>query len=111
MKKIITFLFMAFLTKASIAQNYNPAVWAAIVSPAPMVTGFGSCTFSTGNLGNNALAGFAAQPMRLTITLSRGVPNNPDPIAAISGTMKALFNWTYNSTTLTFTGNVPPAVP
>src|SRR5438093_924152 len=104
MKKIITILLLAIISNAIMGQNYNPFVAAGIVSPAPMITGFGICSFNTGNSGNDPLSSFGPQPMRLKITLSLGVPNNMNPLLAITGTFASKFNWTYDALIKEYTG-------
>jgi len=102
MKKFIAILLIAFTANAGIAQNYNPAVWAGIVSPAPMPLGVGQVQFNTGNLGNDPMSNLA-QPMRLVITLSNGEPN-PNPIAALGGTLVGKFNWVYDPAIRSYLG-------
>jgi len=110
MKKIIATLLLAFIAKAGIAQNYNPAVNSGTISPAPLVTGIGSVQFNVGNTGNDPLNNLA-QPMVLVITLSYGVPNNPDPIAAITGTYANRFTWLYDVATKSYQGTQNQAIP
>lgn len=110
MKKTLVTLLLAFIVKASLAQNYNPAVNSGVITPAPLVTGIGSCQFNVGNTGNDALNNLA-QPMVLIVTLSYGVPNNPDPIAAITGTYANRFNWLYDVATKTYQGTQNQVIP
>jgi hypothetical protein len=109
MKKLIAILLIALSAKSGIAQNYNPAVWAGIVSPAPMLQGLGQVQFNVGNLGNDAM-GNLAQPMLLVITLSNGEPN-PNPMAALSGTLVNKFTWLYDPLIRSYLGtqNAPLA--
>ncbi len=108
MKKIILSLFTALIFKASMGQNYNPAVWAPSINPAPIVNVAGTATFgfNIGNLGNDPMSLIAhpGDPLIVTITLSNGVPNNPDPIAALGGSFKSMFNWAYISAIKTYQG-------
>lgn len=110
MKKLIVILLLAVMSKASLAQNYNPAVNSGTISPAPLITGIGSVQFNVGNSGNDALNNLA-QPMVLIITLSYGEPNNPDPIAAITGTYANRFNWLYDVATRTYQGTQNQVIP
>lgn len=110
MKKFLITLLLAFIIKAGIAQNYNPNVNSGIMNPSPLFNGVGSCQFTVGNTGNDALDNLA-QPMVLTISLSYGVPNNVDPIAAISGTYANMFNWRYDASTKTYQGTQNKIMP
>lgn len=110
MKKLIVTLLLAIMLKASMAQNYNPAVNSGTISPAPLVTGVGSVQFNVGNTGNDALTNLA-QPMVLIVTLSYGEPNNPDPIAAITGTYANRFTWLYDVATKTYQGTQNQVIP
>lgn len=110
MKKYLLTLLLATTALAGIAQNYNPAVNSGTISPAPLVTGIGVCQFNVGNTGNDALTNLG-QPMVLIVTLSYGVPNNPDPIAAIGGTYANRFNWLYDPVTKTYQGTQNQVIP
>lgn len=110
MKKFLLTLLLASSAMAGIAQNYNPAVNSGTISPAPIVNGFATCQFNVGNTGNDALTNLA-QPMVLIITLSYGVPNNADPIAAIGGTYAGRFNWLYDPVTRTYQGTQNQVIP
>jgi len=110
MKKIIVTLLLAFMAKAGLAQNYNPAVNSGTISPAPLVTGFGTCQFNVGNTGNDPLNNLA-QPMVLIITLSYGVPSTPDPLAAITGTYANRFTWLYDVATKSYQGTQSQVIP
>ena len=110
MKKIIVTLLICLIGKLSIAQNYNPAVWAGTVNPAPLINGFGTLKFNVGNSGNDALNNLA-QPMVLIITLSYGAPTGQDPIAAISGTYANRFSWIYDAPTKSYQGTQILPIP
>ncbi len=110
MKKTLITLLLAIMLKAGIAQNYNPAVNSGTITPAPLITGIGSVQFNVGNTGNDPLNNLA-QPMVLIVTLSYGVPNNPDPIAAISGTYANRFTWIYDVATKTYQGTQNQGIP
>jgi hypothetical protein len=112
MKKLVVILLIAFIGKASIAQNYNPAVNSGTVTPAPLImaAGIGSIQFNVGNTGNDALSNLA-QPMVLIITFSYGVPNNVDPIAAITGTYANRFNWIYDPLVNSYQGTQNQVIP
>lgn len=110
MKKILVTLLMAFIIKAGLAQSYNPAVNSGIMNPSPLANGIGDCQFNVGNTGNDSLKNLK-QPMVLTITLSYGVPNNSNPMAAISGTYANMFNWLYDAGTKTYQGTQSKVIP
>lgn len=110
MKKIIAILLICFIGKASLAQNYNPAVWAGTINPAPLVNGFGTLKFNVGNSGNDPLNNLG-QPMVLIITLSYGMPTSQDPIAAISGTYAGKFGWIYDALTKSYQGTQIQPIP
>ena len=106
MKKLIVFLLIAFVTETTIAQNYNPAVAAGIISPAPISTGYANIQFVVGNTGNDPLSliQHPGQPLLVVISLSGGVPNNTNPLAAISGTFASKFSWQYDASVKTYLG-------
>ena len=106
MKKLIAFLLIAFVTETTIAQNYNPAVAAGIISPAPISTGYANIQFVVGNTGNDPLSliQHPGQPLLVVISLSGGVPNNTNPLAAISGTFASKFSWQYDASVKTYLG-------
>jgi hypothetical protein len=106
MKKILLSLLMALIFKASVGQNYNPAVWAPSISPAPIVNAGGTATFgfNIGNLGNDPMTLHAGDNLVIIISLSQGVPNNADPIAALGGTFKSKFNWIYDAVSKSYLG-------
>ncbi|MBE0639512.1 MAG: DUF11 domain-containing protein, partial [Bacteroidales bacterium] len=83
------------------AQSWNPYVNQGIVAPAPLLpaefNGTGTLSFNVGNTGITPLHLVTNQEMGLVITLSKGVPDNADPIAALGGTWLGYFDWTYNS--------------
>lgn len=110
MKKIFIPLLLALLVKAGIAQSYNPTVNSGIMNPAPLNYGIGECQFNTGNSGNDALNNLS-QPMVLIISLSYGVPDNMNPVAAISGTYADKFNWVYDASTKTYQGTQNQTIP
>ncbi|MBE0638027.1 MAG: DUF11 domain-containing protein, partial [Bacteroidales bacterium] len=89
------------------AQSWNPYVNQGIVSPAPMLpaefNGSGTLSFNIGNTGSTILDLRVNQEMTLKITLSKGVPDNADPIAALGGTWLGYFNWTYDPGLRTYT--------
>ena len=113
MKKIFITLLSAFIVSASIAQSYNPLVSAGMMSPAPLLNGVGECKFNVGNSGGDPLdkLQFAPQLMKITISLSKGEPNSPNPLAAISGTYKSMFDWLYDATTKTYQGTQNQIIP
>lgn len=97
------------------AQIYNPYVGLATVSPAPMYNvvsgGTGVLSFQVGNSGTSPLPLVINQEMVLIITLSRGIPNNANPVAAIGGTMASRFNWLYDAVSKTYQGIQNQTIP
>lgn len=92
------------------AQDYNPFVSSASVSPEPLLTveegGSGLISFSTGNLGDDSLTGTG---LSITIILSNGVPGNDDPLSALGGDAADLFTWSYGDGE--YTGNQRDTIP
>ena len=113
---IIAFVFILFSLSVK-AQNpkkdYNPFVNAGIINPAPLLPlesgGTGIISFGIGNSGSDPLEVFPDHYIILTLSLSKGIPDNANPIAAISGTSSNLFTWTYNNGT--FTGTQIATIP
>ncbi|KAA5532566.1 T9SS type A sorting domain-containing protein [Taibaiella lutea] len=109
MKKILMIPVIAILPLASFAQNWNPWVNSANVSPAPLLpvelNGTGTLSFNIGNSGSDDLTagGTANNQTKLVISLSNGVPDNVNPLSAVSGTMASRFSWVYNAPLNTFT--------
>ncbi|MBL7766374.1 MAG: tandem-95 repeat protein [Chitinophagaceae bacterium] len=97
------------------AQNYNPFVAQGIVSPAPLADmvsqGIGMVSFNVGNTGSDPINLVPGQEMILVITLSRGIPNNPNPISAIGGTFAGYFNWLYDAGTKSYQGTQNQTIP
>ncbi|MEI8049698.1 MAG: Ig-like domain-containing protein, partial [Bacteroidota bacterium] len=107
MKKVILACFLVVSTLTMFAQSWNPYVYQAIVSPAPLLpqefNGTGQLSFLVGNSGSTALPLVTNQEMKLVITLSDGEPNDADPLAALGGTGLGMFNWSYNVPLKTYT--------
>ncbi len=86
--------------------SYNPYVNSGMISPSPLLpvemNGTGVISFNFGNTGSDPLEIFDGHVISLTITLSNGMPDNANPLDAISGTAKGLFSWSF--TGVTFTG-------
>lgn len=57
--------------------------------------GTGVARFDVGNTGSSAMPAAPGDLMTLVITLSKGVPNNADPLAALGGPGVEWFNWQY----------------
>lgn len=97
------------------AQTYNPFVDQGDINPKPLLpwefNGTGTISFRVGNSGTDPLPLIQNQEMTLVLSLSRGVPNNVDPLNAIGGAWAIYFDWTYNSAINTFTAiqnqNIP----
>ena len=92
--------------------NYNPFVAEGTIIPAPLPpNGTGVLSFKVGNTGDDALVLVTGKEMQLLITLSRGVPNNADPLAAIGGRYAGMFTWTYDGKSNTYTGVQKQTIP
>lgn len=117
MNRVTVLLIIGFSSSLLFAQdpegNYNPFVSNGLILPSPLspheAGGVGMATFVVGNSGNDTLKVFSDQYLILTITLSFGIPDGEDPLAAIGGTSKGLFSWSYNEGTFTATqkSNLP----
>lgn len=88
-------------------QDYNPFVQNGSITPAPLLplqyNGTGELAFEVGNSGVDDMPLVTNQEMTLVISLSNGVPNDPDPLNALGGTAFGWFDWSYNETTRTYT--------
>jgi gliding motility-associated-like protein len=112
MKRILLSFFMFMLVFSIYGQDpdgdYNPFVGSPSINPSPLspveVNGTGTLSFEIGNTGSDDLDVFTDQFIILTITLSYGVPDNDNPVEAISGAFSNRFSWSYNSGENTFTG-------
>ncbi len=93
--------------------NYNPYVNSGTITPSPLwpveANGTGTLSFKVGNTGNNSLDVYPGNTIILTITLLYGLPDDPDPLSAISGNFASMFTWTYNLGT--YTGTQIVAIP
>ncbi len=111
MNRIISFIVLITSFLSLYSQNpdgsYNPYVNQGTISPSPLlpvqVNGTGEVSFNLGNTGSDPLDVYTDQYITLTITLSYGVPDNVDPIAAVSGSFAGYFNWDYSEQTYTAT--------
>jgi hypothetical protein len=109
MKRAVLILCLLFASLfANAEQRYNPYVNQGSVSPAPLLpvefNGTGLLSFTVGNSGTSALPYIKNQEMTLIITLSNGVPDNEDPMAAMAGTWSSYFDWTYDTSIATYRG-------
>lgn len=97
------------------AQVYNPFVANPSIAPSPMAFaengGTALLSFSFGNSGTNALAYIPNQEVILNVSLSRGVPNNPNASAAVSGSMAQYFSWTWDVFGSTLVGTQNQVIP
>lgn len=118
MKKIISTLigicgFCSIVTVS--AQDWNPRLSQGVVAPAPLLPaefgGTGTLSLFVGNTGSSNITLTPGQEMLVNITLARGVPNNVNPLAAISGAGAAWFNWSYNPAIRTYTGVQNQTIP
>lgn len=96
-------MLLAFVLKAGLAQNYNPFVNSGTMAPSPLENGIGECRFNVGNSGSDSLKNLS-DPIVLTLTLGYGVPDNANPVDAISGTFATKFKWVYDASITTFQG-------
>jgi hypothetical protein len=111
MKKflLIYLMFLSCFTVFGQANDdWNPFLAQAIIDPAPLapveLNGVGIASFFVGNTGSSDLPLMVGDTIRVVITLSNGVPNNANPLLAMSGGGLSYFNWSYNPGTLTYTG-------
>lgn len=113
-KKIITLFFLGLALKSN-SQNFNPFVAQGTVTPSPITMNLGVGTaqlsFIVGNSGDDNLPLVANQEMMLVISLSRGIPNNIDPLAAIGGSYASYFNWQYDDITKTYLATQNKDIP
>jgi len=109
MQRVFYLLFLILFPLVLQAQNsngnYNPYVSGGIISPSPLlpleVNGTGTVSFNIGNTGSDPLTVYPDQYISLTLSLSFGVPDNANPLAAIGGSSAGLFSWSYNAGTYT----------
>lgn len=120
MKQIISKLigicgFCSVLTVSAYAQDWNPFLSQGVVAPTPLLPaefgGTGTLSLFVGNTGSSDIVLTTGQEMLVNITLSRGVPNNVNPLAAISGAGAAWFNWSYNPANRTYSGVQNQTIP
>jgi hypothetical protein len=115
MKKLLTALLVTG-SALSFGQDYNPYVNLSSVNPSPLQpaeeNGAGTLTFHVGNSGTLELyVPGVTPPMKVTMTLSYGLPNNVNPIAAIGGTYASKFSWVYDGTIKTYQGTQVSPIP
>lgn len=98
-----------------LAQNYNPFVAQGVISPSPLYdvasNGTGQISFMVGNSGDDPLPLITNQEMMLVISLSRGVPNNLNPISALGGSFVGYFDWLYDGVTKSYLGTQNQTIP
>jgi len=119
MKKILLIAIILFSGLFLSAQSYNPYVSNGTVTPAPLLplqlNGTGELFFKVGNTGSDALPNDPNPPpnndLKLVITLSKGVPNNANPLAALGGTWVAMFDWSWNVVSNSYTGYQNTTIP
>ena len=115
MRRLMFACLLAFASPLAWAGSWNPFVLQGIVSPAPLLpvefNGTGVLSFNVGNTGSDALPLVTNQEMTLVITLSAGIPNNVDPLAALGGTWLNKFNWTYEASNTTYRAVQNQALP
>jgi hypothetical protein len=115
MKRIIITLIIAFTSLLIQAQNFNPFLAQGIVSPSPLSNvisnGIGQVSFLVGNSGDDAMPLVAGQEMLLVVTLSRGIPNNANPLLAVGGSFATYFTWQYDAVSKTYLGTQNATIP
>lgn len=119
MNRIVLFLVMGLTPILLDAQNpngnYNPYVDGGTISPSPLLPsedkGKGILSFNIGNTGTDALEVYTSHYIILTITLSHGIPDNEDPLLAISGSLAGHFSWSYNAVTGTYSAVQVTEIP
>jgi hypothetical protein len=108
MKKTLLIVYLIFASFFASAQSYNPFVNQGTVSPAPLApvefNGTGILSFNVGNSGSSSLQLVKNQEMTLIITLSNGIPDNADPLAAMGGSWLNYFTWTYDAGITSYRG-------
>ena len=106
---------MFFLSIMVFAGSWNPYLSQGIVSPAPLLpvqlNGTGLLAFNIGNTGSDAITLVAGQELKVVITLSKGRPDNIDPMAALEGTWLKYFNWSFDPVSNRYTGKQNQAIP
>jgi hypothetical protein len=107
MKKLLLTLIMLLPVVLLTAQSWNPYLSQGIISPAPLLpvqlNGTGVISFNIGNSGSSLLYYQVGSEWKIILTLSKGAPNNVDPIAAVSGSWKSYFTWTWNAVSNSYT--------
>jgi hypothetical protein len=118
MKKLILASCMVILAINLFAQSWNPYVNQGIISPSPLLplefNGEGMASFNIGNTGSSPLIFDVNKPDRnlsVVITLNNGIPAKTNPIAAIGGSWKNKFSWSYNASSRTYTGVQVSTIP
>jgi uncharacterized repeat protein (TIGR01451 family) len=115
MKRILVSLAAITMMLSVAGQNWNPYISNANISTSPLLpaefNGSAELSFVVGNSGTSTLTLVAGQEMTLIISLSDGVPNNINPIAALGGTWLSYFTWSYDPFVNTYIGiqnqNIP----
>ena len=115
MKKILISISMFFLSIMMFAGSWNPYLSQGIISPAPLLpvqlNGTGLLAFNIGNTGSDPITLVVGQEMKVLITLSKGRPDNINPIAAIGGSWSQYFTWSYDPVTSVYTGVQIQTIP
>jgi len=108
-------LLLGTLLAGAQGNSYNPFLIQGTVSPAPLLPaefgGTGVLSFDVGNTGSTDMPVVANQEMALIVSLSKGVPDNVDPLAALGGPGVAWFNWTYDPANKTYKAIQKATIP
>ena len=109
---LLTFGLLFPGVHAQESSSYNPYVNQAIIGPSGTTTvtpllplefnGAGVAKFDVGNAGSTNMAAVPGDLMTLVITLSKGVPNNVNPLAALGGPGVQWFTWQYDPAIRTY---------
>ena len=74
-------------------------------------TGTGVARFDVGNTGSTDIVVSTGDEMTLVVTLSKGVPNNADPLAALGGNGVEWFTWQYDPAIRTYFAKQIATIP
>jgi hypothetical protein len=107
MKRVIFACTLILGTMFSEAQSWNPYVSQGIMSPLlpGEFKGSGVASFNLGNTGSSAMVfdrGHPGNNLSLVISMSDGVPDKKNPLAALGGPGVSYFDWTYDASSNTY---------
>lgn len=115
MRKSLLVFTLLIAALYSVAQNWNPFVNEGTFTPEILLPlefeGAGVLSFAVGNTGSSPLHLITNQEMTIIITLSNGIPDNVDPVAAVGGTWVDMFNWNYEPSIRTYSAIQTKEIP